>query len=62
MKSINSPTIKLSTGGRVTVPKAIRGEHNSLPGTVILIEETAEGVLLRAEVTSDQKSKKPKKR
>jgi AbrB family looped-hinge helix DNA binding protein len=40
-------TTRLSTKGQVILPKALRSSRAWLPGTVFLVEETAEGVLLR---------------
>jgi AbrB family looped-hinge helix DNA binding protein len=40
-------TTQLSTKGQVILPAAIRRRHGWNPGTVLLVEDTAEGVLLR---------------
>jgi AbrB family looped-hinge helix DNA binding protein len=38
---------RLSTKGQIVVPKEIRERHNWAPGDELVIEETAEGVLLK---------------
>ena len=40
-------TTTLSTKGQVILPQAVRRGRNWLPGTRLLVEETADGVLLR---------------
>ena len=40
-------TTVVSTKGQVTLPKAIREQRRWPPGTRLIIENTAEGVLLR---------------
>jgi AbrB family looped-hinge helix DNA binding protein len=40
-------TTVVSTKGQVILPKAIRATRDWAPGTRLVIEETAEGVLLR---------------
>jgi AbrB family looped-hinge helix DNA binding protein len=40
-------TTKISTKGQVILPKAIRQRRRWEPGTRLLVEETAEGVLLK---------------
>jgi AbrB family looped-hinge helix DNA binding protein len=40
-------TTRLSTKGQVILPKMVRDSRAWLPGTEFLVEETAEGVLLR---------------
>jgi AbrB family looped-hinge helix DNA binding protein len=42
-------TTVVSTKGQVILPKAIREEKNWAPGERLLVESTAEGVLLRPE-------------
>ncbi|MGQ0566512.1 MAG: AbrB/MazE/SpoVT family DNA-binding domain-containing protein [Gemmobacter sp.] len=41
-------TTTLSTKGQVILPKAVRDARKWLPGTRLSVEETPEGVLLRA--------------
>jgi AbrB family looped-hinge helix DNA binding protein len=41
-------TTTLSTKGQVILPKAIRDLHRWPPGTRLLVEDTKDGVLLRA--------------
>ena len=41
-------TTTVSTKGQVILPKAIRDGKNWAAGTKLLVEETAEGVLLKA--------------
>ena len=41
------PTTTVSTKGQVILPKAVREHRNWLPGTRLVVEETAEGVVLR---------------
>jgi AbrB family looped-hinge helix DNA binding protein len=48
MSSANKITTTLSTKGQVIVPKAIRQRRRWEPGTRLLVEDTAEGVLLKA--------------
>jgi AbrB family looped-hinge helix DNA binding protein len=40
-------TTRVSTKGQVILPKAIRQRRRWEPGTRLLVEETAEGVLLK---------------
>jgi len=40
-------TTKLSSKGQVILPKNIRAAHQWEPGVEFLVEDTAEGVLLR---------------
>jgi AbrB family looped-hinge helix DNA binding protein len=42
-----SATTTLSTKGQVILPKAIRAARRWGPGTRLVVEETAEGVLLK---------------
>lgn len=41
------PTTVVSTKGQVVLPKDVRERRNWPPGTRLVVEETAEGVLLR---------------
>jgi AbrB family looped-hinge helix DNA binding protein len=43
-----SARTRVSTKGQVILPKAIRDKRNWAAGTELTVEETAEGVLLRA--------------
>lgn len=38
---------KISSKGQVVIPKSVRGRHEWPAGTVLEVEETADGVLLR---------------
>ena len=40
-------TTLMSSKGQVIIPKVLRSRHQWLPGTRLVAEETAEGVLLR---------------
>lgn len=40
-------TTSLSSKGQVIIPKAIRESHHWQPGTRFIIEETADGIILR---------------
>lgn len=40
-------TTKLSSKGQVILPKAVREAHNWKPGTEFVVEDSAEGVLLK---------------
>jgi AbrB family looped-hinge helix DNA binding protein len=40
-------TTRLSSKGQVILPKSIRDAHRWQPGTEFMVEDTAEGVLLR---------------
>jgi len=42
-------TTTVSTKGQVILPKAIREQRRWLPGTRLVVEDTEDGVLLRAE-------------
>jgi AbrB family looped-hinge helix DNA binding protein len=46
-KSAGRKTTTVSTKGQVILPKAIREERQWSSGTRLLVEETADGVLLR---------------
>jgi len=48
MASAEAPTTTVSTKGQVILPKAIRQRRNWAPGTRLVVEETADGVLLKA--------------
>ena len=41
-------TTTLSTKGQVILPKVIRERRNWMPGTRLVVEDTRDGVLLRA--------------
>jgi AbrB family looped-hinge helix DNA binding protein len=41
-------TTRISTKGRVTLPKAIRQQRRWEPGTRLVVEDTPDGVLLKA--------------
>jgi AbrB family looped-hinge helix DNA binding protein len=41
-------TTKVSTKGQVILPKAIREQRHWAPGTELVVEDTPEGVLLKA--------------
>lgn len=47
MPSVDRLTTKVSTKGQVILPKAIRQRRRWEPGTRLVVEDTAEGVLLR---------------
>lgn len=47
MAALALPTTIVSTKGQVILPKAVREHHNWQPGTRLVVEETAEGVVLR---------------
>jgi AbrB family looped-hinge helix DNA binding protein len=49
MPGRKSTTTTVSTKGQVILPKAIREERRWLPGTRLVVEDTEDGVLLRAE-------------
>jgi AbrB family looped-hinge helix DNA binding protein len=42
-------TTKVSSKGQVVLPRAVRERRKWAPGTTLIVEETAQGVLLRAE-------------
>ena len=48
MASAETLTTTVSTKGQVILPKAIRERRNWPAGTRLVVEETADGVLLRA--------------
>lgn len=43
-----TPTTTVSTKGQVILPKAIRDRRQWVAGTALFVEETPDGVLLRA--------------
>ena len=47
MASFALPTTTVSTKGQVILPKAVRDHRDWPPGTRLVVEETAEGVVLR---------------
>jgi AbrB family looped-hinge helix DNA binding protein len=49
VSAIRKLTTKVSTKGQVILPKAIRERLHWSTGTKLIVEETPEGVLLRAE-------------
>lgn len=48
MSVAEKPTTTVSTKGQVILPKAIREHRRWAAGTKLLVEETPDGVLLRA--------------
>jgi AbrB family looped-hinge helix DNA binding protein len=48
MPAIETLTTTVSTKGQVILPKAIRQRRNWRPGTRLMVEDTPEGVLLKA--------------
>jgi AbrB family looped-hinge helix DNA binding protein len=48
MTSAQKATVRLSTKGQMTLPKAIRQRRHWDAGTRLIIEETADGVLLKS--------------
>lgn len=48
MPTPEQTTIVVSTKGQVILPKAIRKQRNWTAGTRLVVENTAEGVLLRS--------------
>ena len=47
MSAVEKQTTTVSTKGQVILPKAIRERRNWPPGTRLVVEETADGVLLK---------------
>lgn len=47
MTKTGRPTTRVSTKGRVTLPKAIRQQRRWEPGTHLVVEDTSDGVLLK---------------
>ena len=47
MAASTLPTTTVSTKGQVILPKAVREHRNWSPGTRLIVEETADGVVLR---------------
>lgn len=48
MASVEKPTIRLSTKGQVILPKSIRQRRHWDAGTRLIVEDTVDGVLLKA--------------
>ena len=48
MAAAETPTTIVSTKGQVILPKAIRQRRHWEPGTRLIVEDTPEGVLLKA--------------
>jgi AbrB family looped-hinge helix DNA binding protein len=48
MAPVETLTTTVSTKGQVILPKAIRQRRHWEPGTRLVVEDTAEGVLLKA--------------
>jgi AbrB family looped-hinge helix DNA binding protein len=48
MPAAKPPTTVVSTKGQVILPKSIRAGQGWVPGTKLIVEDTDEGVLLRA--------------
>lgn len=48
MPLVKSLKTKVSTKGQVILPKPIRERRHWSPGTELIVEETAEGVLLKS--------------
>jgi AbrB family looped-hinge helix DNA binding protein len=48
MADIASPTTTVSTKGQVILPKVIRERRKWAPGTRLVVEDTPDGVLLKA--------------
>ena len=48
MAAIETSTTTVSTNGQVVLPKAIRQRRNWAPGTRLVVEDTPDGVLLKA--------------
>jgi AbrB family looped-hinge helix DNA binding protein len=46
--AIETSTTTVSTKGQVVLPKAIRQRRNWAPGTRLVVEDTPDGVLLKA--------------
>jgi AbrB family looped-hinge helix DNA binding protein len=46
--AIETSTTTVSTKGQVILPKAIRQRRNWAPGTRLVVEDTPDGVLLKA--------------
>lgn len=40
-------TTKLSSNGRISLPRSVRRARNLQPGTEFVVEDTPEGILLR---------------
>lgn len=48
MAAAETPTTTVSTKGQVILPKAIRKRRHWPPGTRLVVEDTPDGVLLKA--------------
>ena len=48
MGAMDHPVTKISTKGQVILPKSVRDHRKWGAGTKLIVEETADGVLLRA--------------
>ncbi|HTT84550.1 MAG TPA: AbrB/MazE/SpoVT family DNA-binding domain-containing protein [Rhizomicrobium sp.] len=48
MAAVEKPTTTVSTKGQIILPKAIRHRRHWEPGTKLTVEETPDGVLLKA--------------
>ena len=48
MAAVETLTTTVSTKGQVILPKAIRQRRNWAPGTRLVVEDTPDGVLLKA--------------
>lgn len=48
MTKASQPTTVISTKGQVILPKAVRDERQWRPGTRLIVEQTEQGVLLKA--------------
>lgn len=49
-------TTRLSTKGQIVLPRAVRQTHGWEPGTELTLEDSAGGVLIRAQKPSPAKS------
>lgn len=48
MAAVETPTTTVSTKGQIILPKAIRQRRHWEPGTRLVVEDTPDGVLLKA--------------
>ena len=48
MGAMDHPVTRISTKGQVILPKSVRDHRKWGAGTKLIVEETADGVLLRA--------------
>lgn len=46
-KTVDQTDVVMSTRGRVTLPKTLRARHQWSPGTVLAVEDTPRGILLK---------------